>query len=166
MKQNNSPSEHISKISVLFSLLLLLIFLISTIFLVLIGSQVYENIRQRNSVSFYSYTASNYIANKVRQMDAKDCIELRTENNCQILVLKAEQNNEIYETWIYAKDGQLMELYTPKESGLTLQDGIPLFPCNNLTFSLNQQKHLLTITLKQQKNEPVYTINLLLRSSY
>ena len=58
-----------------------------------------------------------------------------------------------------------MELYTPANSGLTVDDGLPILPCESLSFSLDAKTNLLTITLKQQKNEPSYSINLLLRTN-
>ena len=77
MKQTNISLERTGRMSVLFSLLLLFVFLLSTVFLILIGSQVYQNIRQQNTNSFYSDTASNYIANKIRQLDTLDAVQIR-----------------------------------------------------------------------------------------
>lgn len=165
MKQNNISFEHTSRMSILFSLLLLFVFILSTVFLILIGSQVYQNIRQQNTTSFYSNTASNYIANKIRQLDTRDAVQIRKEDGQEILVITSEEDNTKFETWIYAKDNSLMELYTPANSGLTVNDGIAILPCESLSFSLDSKKHLLTITLKQQKNAPSYSINLLLRTN-
>lgn len=165
MKQNNISFEHTSRMSILFSLLLLFVFILSTVFLILIGSQVYQNIRQQNTTSFYSNTASNYIANKIRQLDTLDAVQIRKEDGQEILVITSAEDNTKFETWIYAKDNSLMELYTPADSGLTVNDGISILPCESLSFSLDSKKHLLTITLKQQKNVPSYSINLLLRTN-
>lgn len=165
MKQTNISLERTGRMSVLFSLLLLFVFLLSTVFLILIGSQVYQNIRQQNTNSFYSDTASNYIANKIRQLDTLDAVQIRKEDGQEILVITSEEDNTTFETWIYAKDNSLMELYTPANSGLTVDDGLPILPCESLSFSLDAKTNLLTITLKQQKNEPSYSINLLLRTN-
>ncbi len=166
MKQRNNSLKETGKMSILFSLLLLFVFVLSAMFLVLIGSQVYDNIQQQNRSSFYSDTASNYIANKIRQFDSIDSIQIREENGQELLVLTSQHNNQTFETWIYVKNGFLMELYTPINSGLTLEDGLPLLPCHSLSFSLDTKTHLLTIQLQQQKHEPVYSLNLLLRSTH
>ena len=165
MQQNNTSSERSGNTSLLFSLLLLLVFVLSAVFLILIGSQVYANIRERNSNSFYSDTASNYIVNKIRQMDAKDSIELRTEEGKQILVIKTNQGTETFETWIYTKDGSLMELFTPTDSGLTIQDGLEILPCYDVSFTLDSKTNLLGITITDTKGESSHTTNLLLRSN-
>ena len=165
MKQNNISFEHTSRMSILFSLLLLFVFILSTVFLILIGSQVYQNIRQQNTTSFYSNTASNYIANKIRQLDTLYAVQIRKEDGQEILVITSAEDNTKFETWIYAKDNSLMELYTPANSGLTVNYGISILPCESLSFSLDSKKHLLTIKLKQHKNAPSYSINLLLRTN-
>ena len=53
----------------LFPALLFFVFLLCTIFTILIGSRVYENIRERDNLSFHTDTALAYISNKVRQGD-------------------------------------------------------------------------------------------------
>lgn len=86
-----SSSEQTERVNFLFSLLLLFVFLISAIFLILIGSQVYTNIREKNSQSFSTDTASNYIINKVRQFDHSQAITIREIEDTSILVLTNEQ---------------------------------------------------------------------------
>lgn len=165
MRPSNTSSEHSGRMSLIFSLLLLVVFLLSTIFLLLIGSQVYQNIRERNSDCFYSDTASNYIVSKIRQMDAQDAIEIRKEDGQDILVITTEQNEDKFETWIYTKDGSLMELYAPNNSGLTRKDGLPILPCSNVSFTFDTGKNLLGITVETNK-KTFHTIHLLLRSNY
>lgn len=161
-----SSSEQTGRVNFLFSLLLLFVFLISAIFLILIGSQVYTNIREKNSLSFSTDTASNYIINKVRKFDHSQAITIREIEDTSILVLTNEQEGSIYETWIYAEDGILKELFTPKDSGLTKRDGLSIFPCHFATFSLEEKTGLLTITLRPTKDSPAYSTHLLLRSNH
>lgn len=135
----------------LFSLLLFLIFVLCSVFTVLIGSQVYQNIRTRNETAFYSDTALSFLGNKVRQADRLDCIHTETRSDTEVLVLSSTTGDSVYETLLYAQNGFLLELFTEKDSGLSLEAGTPIMECSGLSFSLSESTDhpLLTITLQE-----------------
>lgn len=146
----------------LFSLLLLLVFLLCSIFTILIGSRVYENIRANNNASFYSDTAVSYVTNKVRQADRAGSVEVREIDGCSVLVLSSSSNGILCETWIYTLDGVLKELYTEKDSGLTVNDGLDIMDCTSLSFDFHENTSQLTIHLEADSSD--ITARLLLRS--
>lgn len=127
-------TQNSGRTELLFSMLLLFVFLLCSIFTVLIGSRVYENIRARDNESFYRDTALSYVVNKVRQADETGAVEVRDEGDTSVLVLTSQINGSLYETWIYTLDGTLRELFTPKDSGLTTADGLEISSCPKLTF--------------------------------
>lgn len=126
-------TQNSGRTELLFSMLLLFVFLLCSIFTVLIGSRVYENIRARDNESFYRDTALSYVVNKVRQADETGAVEVRDEGDTSVLVLTSQINGSLYETWIYTLDGTLRELFTPKDSGLTTADGLEISSCPKLT---------------------------------
>lgn len=132
-------TQNSGRTELLFSMLLLFVFLLCSIFTVLIGSRVYENIRARDNESFYRDTALSYVVNKVRQADETGAVEVRDEGDTSVLVLTSQINGSLYETWIYTLDGTLRELFTPKDSGLTTADGLEISSCPKLTFLLEDQ---------------------------
>lgn len=147
----------------IFSVLLFLVFLLCSVFTILIGSRVYENIRARDDQTFYSDTVLAYVTNKVRQSDLADSVTIRQEDGRQILVLTTEEMGSSYETWIYTFDGKLKELFSEKGSGLTTSDGLDIMECPSLSFSLSETvsgRQLLSVTLGGSR-----TASLLLRSS-
>ena len=147
----------------LFPALLFFVFLLCTIFTILIGSRVYENIRERDNASFHTDTAIAYMTNKVRQGDQADAVSIREENGCQILVLTSDYDGVLFETWIYQMDGVLWELFTQKDSGLDVYSGQMIMECDPVSFVLETNEHgntLLTITLENTREA-----KLLLRSS-
>lgn len=149
----------------LFSMILLLVFILCSVFTILIGSRVYENIRARNDASFYSDTALGYVTNKIRQSDSVGSVSIRNQDGCGILVLSTVMNDTTYETWIYTKDGALKELFSEKDSGLTVEDGLDVMECAPLAFSAEDTAGgtLLTITLQAETG--ARRSQLLLRSS-
>lgn len=161
-KASKRPSS--SGAEQLFPALLFFVFLICTIFTILIGSRVYENIRSRDNASFQTDTVLAYIVNKIHQSDRLDSVEVREVDGCSVLVLASRYGTTDYETWIYESDGQLRlkELFCRIDSGLDIDDGLDIMDCSALRFSMEETpsgQHILTISLGED-----YKAKLLLRS--
>ena len=107
-------TQNSGRTELLFSMLLLFVFLLCSIFTVLIGSRVYENIRARDNESFYRDTALSYVVNKVRQADETGAVEVRDEGDTSVLVLTSQINGSLYETWIYTLDGTTERAFHPQ----------------------------------------------------
>lgn len=149
--KNQPSSSRSGSMAFLFSMLLFLVFILCSVFIILIGSRVYTNIRARNDAAFYSDTALSYISNKVRQADRSGFVNVEEIDGLSVLVLTSEYDGILYDTWIYTKDGSLRELFSEKGSGLTTDDGLPIMDCGAVFFSLDEKKSrpLLTITLEE-----------------
>ena len=148
-KASKRPSQGAEQ---LFPALLFFVFLICTIFTILIGSRVYENIRGRDNASFETDTALAYITNKVRQSDKMDAVEVRDIDGCSVLVMLSHYGDSDYETWIYESGGQLKlkELFSRTDSGLSVDDGLDIMDCQSLKFSIEETKsgdRILSISL-------------------
>lgn len=130
-------------VSMLFTMLLFLVFVMSALFTVLIGSRVYENINVRSDKNYTGNTAISYIANKVRQGDRADMVEVKEIEGTQVLEMKQMVGDSEYVTWIYWLDGSIRELFTDTTSGLGLSDGLEILECEGL--SLSKEGQLLTI---------------------
>ncbi|MDD3251528.1 MAG: DUF4860 domain-containing protein [Lachnospiraceae bacterium] len=119
-------------VSVLFTMLLFLVFVMCALFTVLCGGKVYENISSRMEHTYTGSVALQYIATKVRQGDVAGQISLSEEEGQPVLELSQEIGGERYVTWIYYLDGSIRELFTYADSGLTLQDGLRVLDCEGL----------------------------------
>lgn len=147
----------------LFPALLFFVFLLCTVFTILIGSRVYENIRERDDASFRTDTALAYITNKVRQGDRADAVSVREDHGVPVLVLTSDYDGTVFETWIYQMDGVLWELFTQQDSGLDVYAGQMIMECDPISFTLEEKENgssLLSISLENMREA-----NLLLRSS-
>ena len=147
-------------ISGLFTLLLFLVFVLSALFTILTGSQVYENITARSDRNFTGSTALSYIANKVRQGDRAGMVDVREIEGVPVLEMKQEIGDSAYVTWIYWMDGTIRELFTDENSGLGLADGLEILECGGL--SLEKQGSRITI---ETLGEGGGSLSLSLRSS-
>lgn len=147
----------------LFPALLFFVFLLCTIFTILIGSRVYENIRERDRLSFETDTALAYITNKVRQNDLADSIHVREQDGIQFLVLTSVFDDMKYETMIYQMDDGLYELFALAEDDLDATAGQRIMDCGSMSFSLEKTSGgyaQLNISLEDSRH-----VTLLLRST-
>lgn len=147
-------------ISGLFTLLLFLVFVLSALFTILTGSQVYENITARSDRNFTGSTALSYMANKVRQGDRAGMVDVREIEGTPVLEMKQEIGESVYVTWIYWKDGTIRELFTDENSGLGLEDGLEILDCGGLNLE-KQGSRIMIETL----GEGGGSLSLSLRSS-
>lgn len=107
--------------------LLLLTFIICTLFVVLIGSGVLDSITKRSDDNFERLITRQYIINKVHESDKAGLIstvELEGEQ-----VLKIDIPDSEYSSYIYYYDGGIRELVANINDGLGLSDGIKILDC-------------------------------------
>ena len=83
-----------SAISGLFTMLLFLVFVLCALFSVLMGSRVYENIIKRSDANFSGTTAISYIANKIRQGDRENSVDIIEVDGTSVLQLKPQVGDE------------------------------------------------------------------------
>ena len=126
--------------SVLFTMLLFLVFIMCALFTVLAGSKVYENISSRMDQTYTGSVALQYVANKVRQGDADKAVAVRTEDGQPVLEIRESIEGGDYITWIYYYEGSIQELFTYEDSGL----GLEILECDGLT--ITQEGQLLHVT--------------------
>lgn len=120
----------------LFVMLLLFFLCISALFTILSGAKVYENIGNRMDDNFSSVTALSYISNKVKQNDMAGMVSVENIEGIPILQLVEVYDEEVYNTWIYCRDGELKELFCSKDSGLTLDDGMHIMDLKKMSFEM------------------------------
>lgn len=130
--------------SVLFTMLLFLVFIMCALFTVLAGSKVYENISSRMDQTYTGSVALQYVANKVRQGDADKAVAVKTEDGQPVLEIRETIEGGDYITWIYYYEGSIRKLFTYEDSGLGLADGLEILACDGLT--ITQDGQLLHVT--------------------
>lgn len=152
MKQN---AVHKSQsMNVLFTMLLFLVFVLCALFTVLIGGKVYENISARMEDNYSGSVALGYVANKVRQGDAADMVDVTTIDGTSVLELNQKIGEDTYVTRIYYKDGSIRELFTDAGSGLTLADGLPILECGGIEFE--RIGSLIKVTARDEGSSTLY----------
>lgn len=130
-------------VSFIFELLLFVVFLLCSLFIVVIGSRVLDNTQKRSKVDFYDTLSLQYVSNKVHQKDKEDLIGLAEIEGQTVLEFRNKESD--YVTWIYYLDGALTELLTDPSDGLGLKDGNKVMECSEVKFSEDKQAGLLSV---------------------
>lgn len=108
MKFNFSKRDK-SIVDVIFLLALFAAFLICALFIVLFGAKIYKKTVFKNQQFFNARTSLSYVTEKIRQNDNENGINVFDTNDSSVLELKMVENDTQYSTYIFCKDGMLME---------------------------------------------------------
>ena len=93
-------------------------------------------------------TALSYLINQVRRSPS---VDVGSFELCPALDLGGSGDEADYHTVLYVYDGQLRELYTQRNSGLTPADGTAILPLEEMELSL--EGDLLTITVTTEEGQ-------------
>ena len=98
-----------SIVDVLFLLALFAAFLICALFIVLFGARIYKKTVFKNNQFYNARTSLSYITEKIRQNDSSNGVQIINDNGSSVLVLTMNVGDVDYSTYIFCKDGILME---------------------------------------------------------
>lgn len=126
----------------LLTLLIYGIFALFSLFLVVIGARVYQNIVSAGRENTQLRASFSYVANKVR-MSTRAAGTVRIEEREGLDVLILESQVEGYETRIYYYDGALREAYQASEQPFSPRLGEKLMELSEFRMEETQTGHLV-----------------------
>jgi hypothetical protein len=119
-------------ISIFFTLSLLVVFTVCSFILLNIQIQNYTVLQESQDYNFKINTPISYVTNKIHSFDSKDSII--TTNN----ILKLSDDTS--DTYLYERDGYLMELCVVRGFEPDYKDGQKLLECSNFSVNLDEDK--------------------------
>ncbi|MBQ3030974.1 MAG: DUF4860 domain-containing protein [Anaerotignum sp.] len=141
------------KMGSLLALMVFGVFAACLLFLLLTGADVYQKMRQRDTATYESRTAVQYMTTRVHQADRAESITAEAFDGLDALVLREEIGGETYETKLYCYDGWLMELYAAADSDLSPADGEKILELKGLELSLQDGLLQAKLTLPDGREE-------------
>ncbi len=93
-----------------FVICLMLLFVLCALSVIAIGASIYQKNVSAMASNNSHRIASAYITEKVRQADIDGTVRVKELFGENVLAMSKEVNGELYTTYIYDFDGQLMEL--------------------------------------------------------
>lgn len=98
-------------IDFLFPVALFFVFALSALTVILLATRIYQATTENSSLNYTSRTSLSYISEKIHQQDTGGDVSLGTFDGCDALVLRQEQNNTSYCTYIYCYQNELKEIF-------------------------------------------------------
>ncbi len=117
-RQNNFSFQFI------FTMLLYLIIVMLSVMIISLGKNIYDNINEDRNTNYELRVSLSYIANKIRQSDKMNTVEIKKLNDTNAVVINEVHEDEEYQTWIYFYDGAIYEMLTDADSTFELSDGM------------------------------------------
>ena len=121
------------RISGLMALLLFCVFAICVLLTLLLGTEVYSNLVERDRDSNSRNLPLQYLSTRIRQADRQNGISIDVFDGVDALVFREEFDGEVYLTFVYCYDGWLCELFSAEGSGLLPEDGEHLLPLESMS---------------------------------
>lgn len=149
MKKENSINQFL--IPYIFIMLLFLVMVILSFMMILAGKNIYNNINEDRKNNYDIRVTLSYVANKIRQADRSDGIDIREINDNNALVIRETYDDVNYETWIYYYNDSLYEIFIDEGSDFELIDGNEILKIEDFDI-LKLKENLFKITVNSAKN--------------
>lgn len=138
---NQKRSQSLQTLCVL---LIFCLFTISSLFLVLIGANVYQGVSRKMSDNNQIRATLSYVANKIRTGDEAGSVITETRGDVDALIITAVYDGDAYHTYLYWYDGALKEQFLGSEEEFLPENGDEITPIPS--FSIEQQGQAVTIS--------------------
>ena len=143
----------------IFIMLLFLIIVILSVMIIILGENIYENINEDRTNNYELRVSLSYIANKVRQSDKANTVNLKTLNDENAIVINEIYDDASYETWIYFYDNAIYEILTDENSTFNLEDGMKIIDVDNFNI-LEIKDNLYKFTASSNEESAELVLNL------
>jgi type II secretory pathway pseudopilin PulG len=116
----NKKEKGYSLIELMFVMMLLVLFGLTTFTLVISGSNTYKRLTESKNENSELRVAISYVKMEIRQNDTRNSMSIRKNftgngnSNDNALVIDKTTGKESYEKWIYCSKGKLKEAYVKK----------------------------------------------------
>lgn len=137
----NEKNAH--SIQTVFVLSIFCLFTVLSLFLVLIGANVYRSIVSQTQSNSETRTLLSYVSNKVHSAGAGE-VSLQTVSGVPALVLSSAYNGQEYRTYIYEYNGAVMEQFTRASNRFTPGQGDKITSVSKFSMSQSGQELRLT----------------------
>ncbi|XCP85596.1 DUF4860 domain-containing protein [Roseburia hominis] len=147
--------DHVTEL--LFTIALFCVFLISAIFVIVIGANVYRNAQKASDANYGRRTSLSYITEKIRQSDENGGISIgEMDDGTPALLITANYQGTAYTTYIYSSEGEMRELFVRNDTSADPQDGTGLIQDITLSFEdLGNSLLKITVTDKEGASSSV-----------
>lgn len=116
MEKTTNYAPSINRVSGLMIFFLVAMLAVFSLIAVMLGIQIYNNVVTTAESNSAVRTSLAYVSTKIRANDEAGMVELRNIDGLDVIVLGADRDGTIYNTYIYYTDGALREYYANAEN--------------------------------------------------
>lgn len=147
-------------IDLLFTISLFFVFTIAALYVTLAGANLYEDTVSQTASDYTVFTPMAYLEQKLQGYDTQGGISVTRSKDQDILCLHETIDGTAYTTYIYTKNGKLMELFVRDGTSLSLESGTELMDSGTLSLDTSRSR-LLTLELKNKDDtRQILTVHL------
>ncbi len=150
-KSSNAVTNH--AIGGLFIFCLIALFAVLAVTLTLTGMRAYQSVNEASVGNSEAQIVLSYLLNKTHAMDSTDAISIHEENGIQYLCLNEVWGADVYQTRIYAVDGEMREYYCDAGDPFKPELGDPLSNVLKLSFAMESPRLLTAVVVLPDGSE-------------
>ncbi len=155
--ENNGNAITNHAIGGLFIFCLIALFAVLAVTLTLTGMKAYQSVSEASAGNSEAQIVLSYLLNKTHAMDVSGAVSIREEQGLEYLCLDEYWEDEVYQTRIYAMDGQMLEYYCGAEDEFSPELGDPLADVQELSFAMESPRLLaVSVTLPDGTEEQLH----------
>ena len=139
-RQGNAMTSH--AVGGLFIFCLIALFAVLAVTLTLTGMRAYQSVSEASVGNSEAQIVLSYLLNKTHALDTAGAVSIHEEDGIQYLCLDEYWGADVYETRIYAIDGELREYYCDAGDAFKPELGDPLADVQKLSFVMESPRLL------------------------
>lgn len=156
-QENNGNAITNHAIGGLFIFCLIALFAVLAVTLTLTGMKAYQSVNEASVGNSEAQIVLSYLLNKTHAMDTSGAVSIQEEQGVEYLCLDEYWDDEVYQTRIYALDGQMLEYYCGAEDEFRPELGDPLADVQQLAFRMETPRLLaVAVTLPDGTEEQLH----------
>ncbi len=141
----------------LFVTSILFLFAFSSVMMIALGADIYENVCNSMSKNYSSRTACAYVTQKIRQGDEAGSVSIGQIGDIPAIEINSVVEGTSYTTYMYEYEGYLMELLEKTGGDISPEFGQKIVEANDASFEqLSSTLIKVMITEKDGTISPVY----------
>ena len=137
-------------IDILFIILLIGIFALSSVMLTILGVKAYRS-SAADDFAESTNTAALFFAQKIRQCEDKSTIKTEKLRDTRALTMETDSEKGAIKTWLFVYDGYLRELTSINSMSASPEFGQQILPMKAVDFII-KSNGLLQVTLTEKDN--------------
>ncbi len=141
------------RIDTVFVLMVACLFGLCSVFIAVMGAQVYRKVVQISDENFESRTGVYYVLNKLRASDETGGVRLADKDGITVLEIAESGTAGQYQTYLYFYDGAVRELLTESAKPFAPADGLEIVKAKE--FNVEETDGLFTVSFRGESGEPV-----------